>query len=158
MSNRVNESHGDKSTSIDRNQPESNASMSWNDAYSEIHSKKVRIAGSNSEQEPKDKFFADLSKRFVTQQDQIIAHRKSLLRWFAWITASQLVVINVLIFICIFGSSQALNILLSFLKFFVGATFLELLGGLLIIVKFVFSRETYDMLTHLTHVKPSDKD
>lgn len=44
------------------------------------------------------------------------------------------------------------------MKFFVGATFVELLGGLLIIVNYVFSHETSDMLKHLTYVKPpSDK-
>ena len=48
--------------------------------------------------------------------------------------------------------------MLDFLKYFIGATFIELLGGLLIIVKFVFSHETSDMLKHLTYVDPTSKE
>ena len=134
---------------------------SWNTVNVVIEEQKTPITGKDGKGEEKDpefKFFDELSKRFVDQQDQIIKHRKHLLIWFAWITASQLLVINVLIFICIFGNKEVLDLALSFMKFFVGATFLELLGGLLIIVKFVFSHETYDMLKHLTYVEPSAKD
>ena len=118
-----------------------------------IKSKESKGKSENSEED----FFEKLAERFVKQQDQVIKHRNRLLKWFAWITASQLVVINVLIFICILGNEQIISTTLSFMKFFVGATFLELLGGLLIIVKYVFSHETFDMLKHLTYVEPSSK-
>ena len=51
-----------------------------------------------------------------------------------------------------------MTMLLDFLKYFIGATFVELLGGLFIIVKFVFSHETSDMLKHLTYVDPQKKE
>lgn len=111
----------------------------------------------------KEDLFKDLADAFTSQQTAIISHRKTLLIWFICITAMQLFVINVLIFICVFsnkilGDIALLNAVLEFIKFFVGATFLELMGGLLIIVKFVFSREAYDMLKHLTHVEPPAND
>ncbi len=101
-------------------------------------------------------FFNKLSDRFVDQQDQITDHRGIITKWFAIITAMQLLVINVLVFFAIFNSNT--NVILDFMKYFVGATFLELLGGLFIIVKFVFGHETSDMLKHLTYNKPSSKD
>lgn len=64
-----------------------------------------------------------------------------------WITAVQLIIVNVLIFFAVFESKNMVA-LLDFLKYFVGATFLELLGGLLIIVNFVFSHETSDMIKY----------
>lgn len=79
------------------------------------------------------------------------------MKWFAWITGSQLFVINALIVIAVFWKSEMVNIILDFLRFFIGATFLELLGGLIIIVKFAFSHETYDMLKHLTYVEPKSQ-
>ncbi len=136
----------------------SQTDKNWNSINVVVEEQKTPIKNKDEkEKKPEFKFFEELSKRFVDQQDQIIEHRKRLLKWFAWITASQLIVINVLIFICIFGNKEILDVTLSFMKFFVGATFLELLGGLLIIVKFVFSHETYDMLKHLTYVEPSAK-
>lgn len=119
-----------------------------------IKSKESKGKSENSEED----FFEKLVENFVKQQDQVVNHRNQLLKWFAWITASQLIVINVLIFICILGNEQIISTTLSFMKFFVGATFLELLGGLLIIVNYVFSHETFDMLKHLTYVEPSSKE
>lgn len=101
-------------------------------------------------------FFQQLSQRFVEQQDQITAHRRIITKWFATITAMQLAIINVLVFFAIFNSNLA--VILDFMKYFVGATFLELLGGLFIIVKFVFGHETSDMLKHLTYNQPNSKD
>lgn len=107
-----------------------------------------------SKKEPS--FFEQLAQRFVKQQDQITHHRGIITIWFAAITAMQLLVINVLVFFAIFKSNA--NIILDFMKYFVGATFLELLGGLFIIVKFVFGHETSDMLKHLTYNQPNSKE
>ena len=147
---------GEKSTE----EPSSQIVNSWNAVNAVVDDQKAQIKGKDgkNEEESEFKFFEELSKRFVEQQDQVIDQRKHLLIWFAWITATQLLVINVLIFFCIFGNKEILDITLGFMKFFVGATFLELLGGLLIIVKFVFSHETFDMLKHLTYVEPPAKD
>ena len=101
-------------------------------------------------------FFEQLAQRFVKQQDQITHHRGIITIWFALITAMQLLIINVLVFFAIFNSNA--NVILDFMKYFVGATFLELLGGLFIIVKFVFGHETSDMLKHLTYNKPNSKE
>lgn len=133
---------------------------SWNNINIGIKKQKTSIKSKESKgksENSEEDFFEKLAESFVKQQDQVINHRNRLLKWFAWITASQLVIINVLIFICILGNEQIISTTLSFMKFFVGATFLELLGGLLIIVKYVFSHETFDMLKHLTYVEPSSK-
>lgn len=133
---------------------------SWNNINIGIKKQKTSIKSKESKgktENSEEDFFGKLAESFVKQQDQVINHRNRLLKWFAWITASQLVIINVLIFICILGNEQIISTTLSFMKFFVGATFLELLGGLLIIVKYVFSHETFDMLKHLTYVEPSSK-
>ena len=103
-------------------------------------------------------FFEKLSNKFVEQQEQIVKFRSTITVWFAIITALQLLVINVLIFFAIFKSQEIMPMLLDFLKYFVGATFVELLGGLFIIVKFVFSHETSDMLKHLTYIDPRQKE
>lgn len=146
--------------SVAAEEPSAQTTSSWNTVNAGVAGQKTKIKGRDdrNKENPEFKFYEELSKRFVEQQDQVISQRKHLLIWFAWITASQLLVINVLIFICIFGNQESLNVTLSFMKFFVGATFLELLGGLLIIVKFVFSHETFDMLKHLTYVEPPAKD
>lgn len=136
------------------------SNINWNNVNDGIKKQKAAIKSKDTNRKAENakfEFFDELSQRFVEQQDQVIKHRKRLLKWFAWITASQLLIINVLIFICIFGNEQIIDQTLSFMKFFVGATFLELLGGLLIIVKFVFSHETSDMLKHLTYVEPPSK-
>lgn len=136
------------------------SNINWNNVNDGIKKQKTAIKSKDTNRKAENakfEFFDELSQRFVEQQDQVIKHRKRLLKWFAWITASQLLIINVLIFICIFGNEQIIDQTLSFMKFFVGATFLELLGGLLIIVKFVFSHETSDMLKHLTYVEPPSK-
>ena len=103
-------------------------------------------------------FFEKLSNKFVEQQEQIVKFRSTITVWFAIITALQLLVINILIFFAIFKSQEIMPMLLDFLKYFGGATFVELLGGLFIIVKFVFSHETSDMLKHLTYVDPQKKE
>lgn len=140
--------------------------IKWNSITGSIDEKKKPI-DENSIKETSDQSIEDLIKKltesFTAQQTEIINHRKTLLTWFAWITAIQLVSINVLIFICILGDNiladkQILDAFLGFLKYFIGATFLELMGGLLIIVKYVFSREAFDMLKHLTRVDPSEKE
>lgn len=104
-----------------------------------------------------DDFLNQLNKRFINQQDQIAKYRTILTVWFVCVTVAQLIVADVLIFIAIFVVKEMVE-LLDFLKYFVGATFVELLGGLLIIVKFVFSHETFDMIKHLTYVDPSAKE
>lgn len=140
----------------------------WNAAAasSKVRSKKEPTAenpdGDDNGQSIED-LIKKLTKSFTDQQDAITSHRRTLLIWFACITAMQLITINVLIFICvlgkrILGDAEILNAILEFIKYFIGATFLELMGGLLIIVKYVFSREAYDMLKHLTRVEPSEKD
>lgn len=131
---------------------------SWNAINEQIDAKKEPITGyydNTKNYDPGKYFYKDLAERFVQQQAQVINHRSSLLKWFAWITAMQLLAINVLIFLCVYANEQVLEILLDFMKFFVGATFLELMGGLLIIVNYVFGHEAYDMLKHLSHVDPS---
>ncbi len=145
---------------IGEEEPSLQTANSWNTVNAGVAGQKAQIKGKDDKngEDSEFKFFEELSKRFVKQQDQVIGQRKHLLIWFAWITATQLLVINVLIFICVFGNKEILDITLSFMKFFVGATFLELLGGLLIIVKFVFSHETFDMLKHLTYVEPPAKN
>lgn len=133
----------------------------WNNINIEIKKQKSSTKSKESKGKSKNSeedFFEKLAENFVKQQDQVVNHRNQLLKWFAWITASQLIIINVLIFICILGNEQIISTTLSFMKFFVGATFLELLGGLLIIVNYVFSHETFDMLKHLTYVEPSSKE
>ncbi len=132
----------------------------WNSIINGIKEQKTSIKSKESKgksENSEEDFFEKLADEFVKQQDQVVNHRNQLLKWFAWITASQLIVINILIFICILGNKQIINTTLSFMKYFIGATFLELLGGLLIIVKYVFSHETFDMLKHLTYVEPSSK-
>lgn len=138
----------------------------WNAITGSIDEKKKPI-DENSSTETSDPSIEDLIKKltesFTAQQTEIINHRKTLLIWFAWITAIQLVCINALIFICIFSNrilanKEILDAFLNFLKYFIGATFLELMGGLLIIVKYVFSREAFDMLKHLTRVDPPGKE
>ena len=147
----------------DKNDSESTSqktTKSWNNINIGIKKQKTSIKSKESKgksENSEEDFFKKLAESFVDQQNQVINHRNRLLKWFAWITASQLVIINVLIFICILGNEQIISTALSFMKFFVGATFLELLGGLLIIVKYVFSHETFDMLKHLTYVEPSSK-
>ena len=138
----------------------------WNVITGSIGEKKKPI-DENSDKETNDQSIEELIKKltasFTSQQTAIINHRKTLLTWFAWITAIQLASINVLIFICIFSDKiladkQILDAFSRFIKYFIGATFLELMGGLLIIVKYVFSREAFDMLKHLTRVDPSEKE
>lgn len=131
--------------------------IAWND-MNNSHAKEP-IEGKNNKPTNKVPYdlYGNLSEQFVNQQGQITTHRSTLTTWFAWITAIQLVVINALIFITVFGDKQILPTLLDFLKFFVSATFIELLGGLFIIVRFVFSHEASDMLKHLTYVKPSSE-
>lgn len=138
----------------------------WNAITGSIGEKKKPI-DENSGKETNDQSIEDLIKKltasFTAQQTAIINHRKTLLTWFAWITAIQLASTNVLIFICIFSDKiladkQILDAFLGFIRYFIGATFLELMGGLLIIVKYVFSREAFDMLKHLTRVDPSEKE
>lgn len=138
-------------------QPQSSAqSQDWNSVQSKNKQPtKQKNDKANTSKNYED-FLEDLLDRFVNQQDQISKYRSTLTKWFAWITAIQLIIVNVLIFIAIFGSKDMIA-LLDFLKYFVGATFLELLGGLLIIVKYVFSHETSEMIKHLTYVDPNSK-
>ena len=94
-------------------------------------------------------FFGKLLSNFIAQQNQTIRLRAIITKWFAFITALQLLVVNVLIFFAIYANQEVMPMLLDFLKYFVGATFVELLGGLIIIVKFIFNHETSDMIKHL---------
>lgn len=138
----------------------------WNKANRKMSDQKEPTADNPSDEhrdQSIEELIKKLAKSFSAQQDAVVNHRKTLLTWFAWITAIQLLVINILILICmlsgkILGDYQILDAVLDFIKFFVGATFLELMGGLLIIVKYVFSREAYDMLKHLTRVEPAEID
>lgn len=138
----------------------------WNTASNKVRGQKEPTAenpDSDDNGQSIEDLIKKLTKSFTDQQNAIIAHRRTLLIWFACITAMQLITINVLIFICvlskrILGDTEILSAVLDFIKYFIGATFLELMGGLLIIVKYVFSREAYDMLKHLTRVEPSEKD
>ena len=139
-----------------QNTSNSNHSTKWNRAHKKIEP--IEKPDQTSAPNKTDEFFEKLSNKFVEQQDQIIKFRSTITIWFAVITALQLLVINVLIFFAIFKSQEIMPMLLDFLKYFVGATFVELLGGLFIIVKFVFSHETSDMLKHLTYVGPKTEE
>lgn len=130
-------------------------SAKWNQVHKDLENIGNQTQTSSNK---KDDFFEKLSNKFVEQQEQIVKFRSNITIWFAVITASQLIVINVLIFFAIFKSPEIMTMLLDFLKYFIGATFVELLGGLFIIVKFVFSHETSDMLKHLTYVDPQKKE
>ena len=139
-----------------QNSSGNSSTFKWNQVKKKIEpiEKPAEICSSNKN----DDFFEKLSNKFVEQQDQIMNFRSTIGIWFASITALQLLVINVLIFFAIFMGQEIMSLLLDFLKYFIGATFIELLGGLLIIVKFVFSHETSDMLKHLTYVDPTSKE
>ena len=135
----------------------STQSQAWNSVQSKDKKPTKQKENTTSKNNGYEEFLKQLLDRFVKQQDQISTYRSTLTKWFAWITAIQLIIVNVLIFFAVFGP-QDMVALLDFLKYFVGATFLELLGGLLIIVKFVFSHETSDMIKHLTYVDPNAKE
>ena len=129
--------------------------MNWNSMKYE--KKDTKEKSEENVPSSSDDFLNQLNKRFINQQDQIAKYRTILTVWFVCVTVAQLIVADVLIFIAIFVVKEMVE-LLDFLKYFVGATFVELLGGLLIIVKFVFSHETFDMIKHLTYVDPSAKE
>lgn len=145
-----------KESTEQQNSSNGNKSIKWNQAHKKIEP--IEKPDRTSAPSKTDDFFQKLSNKFVEQQDQIIQFRSNITIWFAVITALQLLVINVLIFFAIFKSQEIMPMLLDFLKYFVGATFVELLGGLFIIVKFVFSHEASDMLKHLTYVDPQKKE
>lgn len=162
MSDNTSQDQSNKSQLQDAEHEPSNFKLgltSWNSIIgSNKLDKKETNKESNAVYKDTDisEFFNKLSDRFVVQQDQITNHRGIITKWFAVITAMQLLVINVLVFFAIFNSNA--NIILDFMKYFVGATFLELLGGLFIIVKFVFGHETSDMLKHLTYNQPDSRE
>ena len=133
---------------------DSKKSSGWNSAKK----KKEPVKKDEADKSGVDKFFDTLSEQFLEQQAQIKSFRSKLTGWFTAVTVIQLVTINVLIFFIFFGDKYMLDAWLDFLKYLVGATFVELLGGLLIIVRFVFSRETFDMLKHLTYVDPQKEE
>ncbi len=124
----------------------------WNSAQKEREP--IKKKEPTPKVDSQNKFFEDLSEQFVKQQAQISKFRSAITRWFACITAMQLVIINILVFIAIAMDRSVMSTLLEFLEYFIGATFIELLGGLFIIVKFVFSHEASDMLKHLTYKDP----
>ncbi len=127
----------------------------WNSLNRKSNKEYTKVSD-NNETNPydRDTFYEKLSKQFVEQQEQVKDFRKILLWWFAVITILQLIAINVVIMISIFAQLDPFNSIVDFMKFFVGATFVELLGGLIIIVKFVFNHETSDMLKHLMFIDP----
>lgn len=102
-------------------------------------------------------FINKLSETFIKEQEKNAKHRSDLLDWFTKVTRGQLIFINFMIAITVFFLRDYFEVTFDFLKFLVGATFLELLGGLLIIVNFVCTHETADMLKR-TLVPPEQED
>lgn len=128
-------------------------SQAWNNVDAESAKQTVTSAHKHSvpEMSPSGLFKA-LSEEFVQEQEELQTHRGRLINWFTLITVVQLLIVNVLVFIAIFGRQESTQMILNFMSYFVGATFVELIGGLYIIVKYVFSHSTSDMLKHLTPV------
>lgn len=104
---------------------------------------------------------ANISLEQLRREDlyQNIKHKKGLLTWTKWICAIQLVVLNIIILgitfyqFCVLPKEASLIQLPSFdytkiyenyyslVQFFIGATFVELIGIIGIIVKGVFNRK-----------------
>lgn len=136
-----------------------NNDMDWNNVGKSLNEKKTSTKSkpNDSDGTKNDKLLDDLSSSFIEQQNSNANLRKSLTIWFILTTAIQLIVIDVIIFLGIFNFIESVA-LFDFLRFFISATFIELLGGLIIIVKFVFKDAIYDMLKHLTYHEPSPEE
>ncbi|MCI9093374.1 MAG: hypothetical protein HFF36_06255 [Coprobacillus sp.] len=104
---------------------------------------------------------ADISYQILINEDlfQNIKQKKGLLRWTKWLCAIQLIILNIMVIyitfyqFCIlpnkpsilqlhtFNYTKVYNNFYEFLKVFMGATFVELIGIIGIIVKSVFNKK-----------------
>lgn len=136
--------------------------IDWNQLSVHFHNQTTSLQSdvASNGTDSRDALVEALGKAFVIQQYQVVNQRKKLLKWFMVALAIQLVVINILVSICvcvfIWGKYSSIVPLFNFMKFFIGATFVEVLGGFFIIVKVIFSPETSDMLKDLNKAKRFD--
>lgn len=90
-----------------------------------------------------------LGQKFLNEQDMIARYREPILKWFLNAAGVQLAIVNVLLLICLFGFRDQLDIILDFFKYFISFTFVEVLGGLLIIINFLFNNNLYNLFKGL---------
>lgn len=132
--------------------PPDDDSQAWNNIDAGSAKQVIAPPESSPSGPSTSSLFKALSDEFVNEQEKLQTHRERLIQWFTIITVVQLVVVNVLVFFAFFGRQETIQTVLTFMSCFVGATFVELIGGLYIIVRYVFSHTTSDMLKHLTPV------
>lgn len=70
--------------------------------------------------------------------------------WFAIVTILQFLVINIIVIVALFFEQNKMDAVFKFSKFFIGATFAELLSGLFIIIKFVFNKDVVSLLSDIS--------
>lgn len=96
------------------------------------------------EAEARLKFYQDLTTRFLDEQTINSEYRDMLIKWFTIIIAFQVILIDVIVIAAL--HSPYIKVIFDFLNVFISATVVELLGGLFIIVHYVYNHNVYSLL------------
>lgn len=105
-----------------------------------------------------EEFLNSITQRFLEEQDLIGKHREPILKWFLNAASVQLAIVNVLLIICLVCFKEQLAVILDFFKYFIASTFIEILGGLLIIVRFLFNDNLYNIVHKIFDKSHKNKD
>lgn len=101
------------------------------------------------EAEARLKLYTELSNGFLGEQEQNIEYKNILTHWFLSLTAFEIIVINIIVIYALSSSQAIMETIFNFLNVFIGATFVELLGGLFIIVRYAFNHNSFKLLDKL---------
>lgn len=97
-------------------------------------------------------FYQNLTENYLSKENTDSLNRDSIIRWFTILTFMQLFFINIIIIVALTSMRDYMDIIFDFLKYFVGATFIELLGGLLIIVNWLFNHNVFKLINSISDI------
>lgn len=98
------------------------------------------------------KFYSQLSEHFINEQRGILHYKEKILKWFCITITLQLIAINFILIGVLLNLQMYLRVILDFMKYFIAGTFVELLGGLFIIIKWVYNENVYSLLDRISRL------